>query len=198
MKQIVLAAAVSIALAMAVRPVVSGQQRGRGGRGDGPPPPAQQSAPVDLTGYWVSVVTEDWRWRMATPPKKDYQSLPINAAARAAADAWDLEKDNAAGLQCKPYGAGNIMRQPGRMHISWQDENTLKVEFDAGTQTRLLHFGPKSSRLGAPTWQGYSVAEWQLAGPRGTVDRNNTPNGPSPAGAGLGPRDPTRTAPARG
>jgi hypothetical protein len=73
----------------------SGQQRGRGGA----PVPAQASAPIDLTGYWVSVVTEDWRWRMATPPKGDYQSLPLSLEARKVADAWDLAKDEAAGLQ---------------------------------------------------------------------------------------------------
>jgi hypothetical protein len=152
------------------------------------------SAPIDITGYWVAVITEDWRWRMMTPPKGDYASVPINDEGRRVADAWNLSADEAAGLSCKPYGIGNIMRMPGRMHITWQDDTTLKVEFDAGTQTRLLHFGPKSSRPGAPTWQGYSGAEWQFAGPQGNVDRNGTPNGPSPAGAGLGPRDPARTA----
>src|SRR4029078_1714222 len=95
---------------------------------------------VDLTGYWVSVVTEDWRWRMATPPKGDYQSLPLTAAARRVADAWDPAKDEAAGEQCKPFGAGNIIRQPGRLHITWENDNTLRIDFDAGTQTRLLHF----------------------------------------------------------
>src|ERR1043165_5649188 len=155
MKQLIVASTLSVALVA----IVSAQQRGAGpGRGNQPPLTAQQGAPVDLTGYWVSVVTEDWRWRMATPPKKDYQSLPINAAARAVADAWDLEKDNAAGLQCKPYGAGNIMRQPGRLHITWQDENTLKVEFDAGTHTRLFHFGPPPPLSGPKTWQGVSTA----------------------------------------
>ena len=168
------ALSMSIAFATAAFPVVSGQQRGRGGP---PPPPqsAQQAAPVDLTGYWVSVVTEDWRWRMATPPKKDYQSLPLNQAARQAADAWDLEKDNAAGLQCKPYGAGNIMRQPGRLHITWQDENTLKVETDAGTQTRQFHFGNWKPQDARATWQGNSIAVWEPGrAARGAVPRSGS------------------------
>src|SRR3954463_14326515 len=143
MKKIVIASTVLIALTA----LLSAQQRGGGpgGRGNQPPATAQASAPVDLTGYWVSVVSEDWRWRMATPPKGDYQSLPLNQAARKAADAWDLAKDDAAGLQCKAFGAGNIMRQPGRIHITWQDENTLKMEFDAGTQTKLIHFSSAGS-----------------------------------------------------
>ena len=40
----------------------------------GPPPPqrsARESAPIDLTGQWVSIVTEDWRFRMVTPPAGD-------------------------------------------------------------------------------------------------------------------------------
>jgi len=128
-----------------------------------PPVPrtAQAAAPVDLTGYWVSVVSEDWRHRMATPRKGDYESLPLSAEGRRAADAWDLEKDNAAGLQCKAFGIGGIMRQPGRLHIAWQDENTLKVDFDAGTQTRLLNFDKSKQPPSDKTWQGFSVAEWE-------------------------------------
>src|SRR5262252_327367 len=119
-----------------------GQQGGRGGRGapQGPPPTAQMQASFDMTGYWVSVVTEDWRWRMLTPAKGDYASVPINDEGRRVADTWNLAKDEAAGLACKPYGVGNITRMPGRMHISWQDDRTLKVDYDAGTQTRLLNF----------------------------------------------------------
>src|SRR5947207_2039545 len=163
-----------------------------------PPRTPKTVAPIDITGYWVAVITEDWRWRMLTPPKGDYASVPLNDEGRRVADSWNLAKDDGAGLACKPYGIGNIMRMPGRMHISWQDDTALKVEFDAGTQTRLLRFGPKPDKIGPPTWQGYSAAQWQLAGQQGTVDRNNTPNGPSPAGAGLGPRDLARAAPSRG
>jgi hypothetical protein len=133
-------------------------------------------SPIDLTGNWVSIVTEDWRFRMVTPPPKDYASVPLNAAARAVADKWDPAKDEAEGNACKSYGAANIMRVPGRLHISWQDDQTLKIETDAGQQTRLLHFGGAPS--GEPSWQGYSVAEWEFAGGRG-------PGGPG-GGRGVG------------
>ena len=99
---------------------------------------AQAAAPVDFTGYWVSVVTEDWRWRMVTPIRGDFASIPLNNEGRKIGNAWDPDKDTAAGEQCKSYGAPAIMRVPGRVHISWADENTLKVETDAGTQTRLF------------------------------------------------------------
>ncbi len=121
---------------------------------------AKSSAPVDLTGYWVSIVSEDWRIRMITPQKGDYPGIPINAAARRIADAWDPAKDEAAGTQCKGYAAPHIMREPGRFHITWDNDNTLRMDIDSGTQTRLFHFG-KPQSPGERTWQGYSVAEWE-------------------------------------
>jgi hypothetical protein len=135
------------------------QQRG-GGRGGAPQPPAtaKAGAPIDLTGYWVSLVTEDWRYRMFTPRKGDYQGLPLNQAARQIADAWDPAKDETAGDQCKSYGAANIMRVPERIHITWQDDQTMKIETDAGMQTRLLYFGNPEGQGG--TWQGLSKASW--------------------------------------
>jgi hypothetical protein len=126
------------------------------------PGTARGISPIDLTGNWVSIVTEDWRFRMVTPPPKDYASVPLNGAARQVADKWDPAADEAAGNACKSYGAGNIMRTPGRLHISWQDDTTLKIETDAGQQTRLLHF--TGTPGGDPSWQGYSQASWEIAG----------------------------------
>jgi hypothetical protein len=138
-------------------------QRGQGG---GPPPTPKAAAPIDLTGYWVSVVTEDWRWRMVTPPKGDVNSIPVNAEGRKVAGAWDPAKDEAEGNQCKAYGAAGIIRVPGQLHITWADDNTLRVETEAGTQTRMFRFGSPQP-AGEATWQGNSVAEWERAGPRG-------------------------------
>src|SRR5271169_5236783 len=125
-----------------------------GGPGRAPAPmPGKAGAPIDLTGYWVSVVSEDWRWRMVTPLKGDAASIPINAEARKIVDAWDPAKDEAASLQCKSYGAPAVMRIPGRLHITWQDDNTLKIETDAGTQTRLVHFDGQRPAGSQPSWQ---------------------------------------------
>ncbi len=135
-------------------------QRGRGAP-QGPPPTPRAAAPVDFTGYWVSVVTEDWRWRMVTPIKGDFASIPLNAEGRKLGEAWDPAKDEAAGLQCKAYGAPAIMRVPGRLHITWQDDTTLKIETDAGTQTRVFHFGGQAPPNEPPSWQGYSAAQWE-------------------------------------
>jgi len=139
-----------------------GQQGGRGGRGapQGPPPTAQMQAPFDMTGYWVSVVTEDWRWRMLTPAKGDYASVPLNAEGQRVAGTWDLDKDKAEGNLCRAFGAAGLLRLPLRIHVAWQDPNTLKMETDSGEQTRLLMFTPPAGAPGERTWQGRSVARW--------------------------------------
>jgi hypothetical protein len=124
----------------------------------GPPRPAKEAAVIDLTGYWVSVVTEDWRFRMVTPPKGDTSGVPLNQAGTKIAQAWDPAKEDPA--QCKAYGAPALMRIPSRFHFTWQDDNTLKVEADAGTQTRIFHFGVTQAPAGPPTLQGYSIATW--------------------------------------
>jgi hypothetical protein len=129
----------------------------------GPPQPAKVAAPIDVTGYWVSLIVDEWRFRV-TPQKGDIPYLPINAEARRIANAWDPDKDTADGNQCKAYGAVGVMQRPGRLHISWENDNTLRIDADAGTQTRLLHFGPPPGQRGEPSWQGYSVAQWQVRG----------------------------------
>ena len=131
------------------------------GRGAQPARSPKDAAPVDLTGYWVSLVTEDWRWRMVTPLKGDSASVPVNPAAKRVMNDWDPAKDEAAGNQCRAYGAAAIMRMPGRLHITWQDDNTLKVDADAGTQTRIFNFGGNAPANAPPSWQGYSVARWE-------------------------------------
>jgi hypothetical protein len=141
-----------------------------GGRGMQPANP-KAAAPIDLTGYWVSIVTEDWRYRMVTPAPGDYQSVPMTPAALKIADAWDPAKDEAAGDQCKSYGAPAILRVPEHLHITWQDDQTLRMDTDAGKQTRLFHFGNWKASGGedaGPTLQGDSLAQWEIqrTGPR--------------------------------
>jgi len=152
------------------------------GRGAGPAGPrtARDMAPIDITGNWVAIVTEDYRWRMVTPPKGDASSVPVNGEGKKVTDAWDLAKDNAAGLQCKAFGVGGILRQPGRLRVTWADGATLKLEFDAGTQTRLLSFNRTAVPPADRTWQGFSSAQWEGPG----VGRGPA-NDPRVAGGGL-------------
>lgn len=135
------------------------QGRGRGGAPQ-VPQTAKEAAPIDLTGYWVALVTEDWRFRMLTPAKGDFAGVPLNPEGRKVAAAWDAAKDEAAGEQCRAYGAANLMRMPGRLHVTWQDDQTLKIETDAGTQTRMFYFGAPQGDGG--DWQGVSKASWEF------------------------------------
>jgi hypothetical protein len=199
------------AAALAFAWTVAVAAQAQGGRGQSPQGPqgaapagpgsARALAPVDLVGYWVSVVTEDWRFRMVTPPKGDYASVPLNAEGRRVAGTWDLSKDG----MCEAYGAGGIMRMPGRLHITWEDDSTLKIETDAGQQTRLLHFGGTPPAGGERTLQGYSAAQWvgsgggggafggfggfggNVAPPDAAAAGRGAPARGAPAGEGRGP-----------
>jgi hypothetical protein len=147
-------------------------------RGGPPQPPgsAKSAAPIDLTGQWVSVISEDWRWRMVTPLKGDFANIPMNAEGRKVGMTWDPVKDEAAGEACRSYAAPAVMRVPGRVRISWEDDDTLKIDTDAGMQTRRLRFKPVAIVTGGPYWQGESIARWE------TPARGAGP----PAGFGLG------------
>jgi hypothetical protein len=154
----------SLVLAMSVTAVVAGQGRGA------PAPAAKAVAPIDVTGYWVAVVNKEWRFRMVIPAKGDFfgpiGGIPINAEARRVAEAWDPDKDEKAGEACKGFGAAGLMRVPGRLRIGWQNDSTLRVDTDAGMQTRVLHFGA-APPLGRASWQGESVARWLGLPPSG-------------------------------
>jgi hypothetical protein len=135
-------------------------QRG-GGNAPQPPPSPRAAAPIDLTGYWVAIVNEDWRWRMVTPPKGDYASIQnlMTPEARKLADAWDPATDGS----CLAYGAAGLMRIPTRLNVTWENDNTLKIETDAGQQTRRLLFD-KTATPGPRSLQGLSIAEWERPG----------------------------------
>lgn len=153
----------------ALAPSNAAAQRGGRATPPGPPPSPQAAAPIDLTGYWVSIVNEDWRWRMVTPPKGDTASVPLNARGLEAAKAWDPATDGS----CKAFGMAGLMRMPTRVHITWADDHTLRIDTDNGEQTRLLHFDA-AARPAAPSLQGFSRADWERpAGARGAPGGGN-------------------------
>jgi hypothetical protein len=182
---------------------------GRGGRGApgaaGAAQTAQAAATNDLTGYWVRLVTEDWRWLMAVPAKGNADSIGLSPAGTAILNAWDPAKDEAEGNQCKGYGAGAISRLPTRAHVTWQDGNTLKWETDQGMQTRLFKFGATAREAdanpGPRSWQGLSVATWEpAAGGRGGGGFGGGGRGGPPAPPVAAEDDPSSAppVPARG
>lgn len=113
-----------------------------------------------LSGYWVSLITQNWRMRMVTPAKGDYVGIPLTVQAARIADAWDPAKDSADGQACRSYGAAAIMLRPERLHMTWQDSRTLVMDIDAGMQKRIFHFGGRADPTAEPSWQGYSSAAW--------------------------------------
>ena len=137
-----------------------------------PPQSARESAAFDITGQWVAVVNEDWRWRMVTPPHGDYASVPLNDEGRRVADLWEPSQDG----RCEAYGAAGLMRMPTRLRIAWEGDDALVIETDAGRQTRRLAFGGDAP--GPRSLQGQSSAQWVRPLP--------PPGGPGLAGAGGG------------
>jgi hypothetical protein len=179
-------------MSMSLRPIactalVAGalllSEAGFAGAPPAPPPDAQKAALIDLTGNWVSVTGQDWRYRMITPAKGDYRGVPLNPAGRKIADEFDPAKyggdkyQTSAIIDCRAYGGASLLRMPTRLRINWADANTLKIESDWGEQTRLLNFVPNrpfadgyqplvmqaqpAAAGKAPSLQGYSVAFWE-------------------------------------
>jgi len=175
----------ALVLGVAVVSIAAGDALGQDGRGRGAPPgargggpaSARTAAPIDLTGYWVAIVNEDWRWRMVTPPPGDFPGIPLNPAGQKLARSWDPATDGS----CQAFGAAALLRMPTRLHITWADENTLSIETDNGQQTRLLHFGGEPS--GRPSLQGYSSAEWLRPGGRGRGGFGPRGGGPPTGGS---------------
>jgi hypothetical protein len=160
---------------LAAQGAAQGQQPGGGRGAAAPQAPAtpQAAAPIDLTGYWVSIVNEDWRWRMVTPPKGDTASVPLNPEGTKAAASWDPATDGS----CLAYGAAGLMRMPTRLHITWDNDQTLKIETDAGQQTRRLSFNKSVTPPAQRSLQGFSLAEWEVAG-GGRGGRGAAPQAP--------------------
>ena len=158
----------AIGIAIAISLLTSATSRGQGPVAQlRPSPSPRELAPIDLTGYWVSVVTEDWRYRMVMPLKGDYGSVPLNASGRRVADTWMPDQAG----RCEAFGAGAVMRAPGHVRITWDDDSTLRIDMEAGNQTRRLPLGQTAapSPAGtAPSWQGTSVASWD--GPPDVID----------------------------
>jgi hypothetical protein len=174
----------TICAAATVLSAVAVTAQGRGEQPAQPAPTPRAAAPIDLTGYWAAIVNEDWRWRMVTPPKGDYASLPLTDEARKIADTWDVSKDG----RCEAYGAAALLRMPTRLHVTWESESVLKIDTDAGQQTRRLVFDRSRQPPAGRSLQGFSLAEWERPARAGGAGRGGrggaAQTGPAP-GANL-------------
>ena len=156
--------AMTVLAMLALTPTLQAQF-GRGAAG--PPAEGRTGAPIDMTGYWTALITDDWQYRMITPQPGDYSYVPLSPEGRRVADTWDSAVDEAVGEECKGYGAPAIMRLPTRLRVSWEDDNTLRIDTDLGMQTRMFYFPSAQAESGERTWQGFSAAEWEVEGGRG-------------------------------
>jgi hypothetical protein len=174
-----------VALAAVLAGVTSARMAAQQAQGAPPPAvvpqPARVAAPIDIAGTWASVINEDWQWRFVTPIVGDYTGVPLNADGDRLARQWNPDTDAKAGQQCKGFGAAAINRLPTRMQISWVDDNTMKLDFDLGTQSRLVYFD-KTKAAAARSLQGHAIGEWiDLPAPG-----RGGPVGQAPAGARAG------------
>jgi hypothetical protein len=176
-----LAAGIFVLALLTLTRVSNAQQPAAGAAAPpGPPPTAEKAQLFDLTGYWVSVVSEDWRWRMLTPPKGDYASVPLNPAGKKQADTWDPAEDGS----CKAYGMAGLMRMPTDLHITWVSPNQLKIDTDWGVQSRTIYFNRADVPTSGATLQGSSLASWQMPVAL-AIGQENRGSGPKPPGGYL-------------
>ena len=84
------AAVATLALALLFSADSHPRAQGRGGQAV--PQTPRAAAPIDMTGYWVAIISEDWRWRMVTPSRGDFPSVPLNLAAQKIAEAGTRPK----------------------------------------------------------------------------------------------------------
>src|SRR4051812_7560636 len=130
--------AIFLALPFGVFAQGGGGQGGGRGAAPGAPvaaPAAKAAAPVDLTGYWVSIVTEDWIERMSpdSPPSGTGGRGGLGGGGGRGGAAGAAQPAANASEPCRAYGAAGSLRVPGRLNITWADDNTLKLDMDAGT-----------------------------------------------------------------
>ena len=146
----------------------------RGGRGGGARRRPREAAAIDLTGYWVSVITEDWKYRMVTPKKgvlrhADAERRRPEGRRHLGPGARRSRRRTVQGLRRRQHHAACR----DALHITWQDANTLRIDTDAGTQTRLFHFGT-ARRPESRAGRDMSVAQWEVPRPgRGGARQGN-------------------------
>ena len=131
-----------------------------------PPASPRQAAPIDLTGYWVSVVIEDWKYRMVTPNKGVFDAVPLNPEGQQ--DRQDLGSG---------AGRGGRRTVPGVRRRRDHAHPRAPAHRRGRTTTRSRSIRMRERRRGCfvsarrplaagePSWQGHSVAQWNTAEP---------------------------------
>jgi hypothetical protein len=128
--------------------------------------PAQ--AQMDLVGEWTNLFHEDQPERLGGPEVGDYAGLPINDAARMAAEAWNADILSVPEHQCKPHPADYSPRGPAMLQI-WKEVDPASrqvialrthISWQAPERWIWMDGRPHPDEFAAHTWQGFSTGEW--------------------------------------
>jgi len=127
-------------------------------------------AQVDFSGEWAPIYHEDGPERLPGPELGDYTEMPINEAARMAADSWDADRISAVQeYQCRPHGADYALRGLGNVRI-WReiDQATQRtIAFHthmlAWDSERVIYMDgrPHPPALANHSFQGFSTGVWE-------------------------------------
>ena len=140
---------------------------------------AKAAAPVDLTGYWVSIVTEDWIERMA--PDSPPSGVPRGGGRGAVARRHCLPSGREVqGLRGRRESARFLKaehHQVGRQHVK-------KLDWPPQTWAAALHRGPAST--GKDAAKGLQRRPGEVGAGFGGFGKGGRGGG-APAGGPAGP-----------
>ncbi len=121
----------------------------------------------DLTGGWAILIHEDFPERIPGPDIAEYAGLPISAAARYAALAWDPAQLAMPEFQCRPHPSdyGNRfsdLRVWREVDQASQQTPALRMrrEWQSPERTIYMDGRERPSAFAQHTWQGFSLGEW--------------------------------------
>ena len=127
--------------------------------------PARASAPIDLTGYWVAVVNEDWRYRMVTPAKGDYGGVR-SRRKRCRSSTTGIRPQTRRREECKSWcRRGHAAAGSASHHLAGRHHTEGRG--GRGHANASLSIPGRPAAAGTPTWQGDSTAQWERGGGRG-------------------------------
>jgi hypothetical protein len=124
-------------------------------------------AQMNLSGVWNMTLNEDFPDRLAGPELGDYTGIPLNAAARARAEAWDASLIELPEYQCRVHPPDYAPSFAGiRM---WEEtdkatQNLLAIHlhhFAWGTERTIWMDGrPHPPDYALHTSMGFSTGKW--------------------------------------
>ena len=124
-------------------------------------------AQVDLSGVWNNQLHEDWPDRLFGPELGDYTGIPLNAAARARAEAWDASLITLPEYQCRVHPSDYA---PSFADIRiWEEidkdtQNLVAIHihhFAWGTERTIWMDGrPHPPDYALHTSMGFSTGKW--------------------------------------